>query len=241
MRLWTSAASYIDVHPTFFYESLWNVIGLLLLLFIVTKARRFDGENTWFYFLWYGMEGVSLRSLPSSVWMVSPSRAVRTRIFPPSTQEKSKACMTGCKMEAAVTCGTGSEDALTFTLSCDYAPEGETTVEVLSPDTVAGVKAVLTGDQLKLQYEDLCLDAGTLSDEEVSPLMCPARLMSALRSGWLLEQNEEKVGEIPCLRLCMNRLKKVDEVAYVRFASVYRQFKDIDTFMSELNKLLADK
>ena len=39
----------------------------------------------------------------------------------------------------------------------------------------------------------------------------------------------------------MERLKKVDEVAYVRFASVYRQFKDIDTFMSELNKLLADK
>ena len=39
----------------------------------------------------------------------------------------------------------------------------------------------------------------------------------------------------------MARLKKVDEVAYVRFASVYRQFKDIDTFMTELNKLLADK
>ena len=41
--------------------------------------------------------------------------------------------------------------------------------------------------------------------------------------------------------LVMARLKKVDEVAYVRFASVYRQFKDIDTFMTELNKLLADK
>jgi len=39
----------------------------------------------------------------------------------------------------------------------------------------------------------------------------------------------------------MERLKNVDEVAYVRFASVYRQFKDIDTFMAELNKLLADK
>ena len=37
------------------------------------------------------------------------------------------------------------------------------------------------------------------------------------------------------------RLKKVDEVAYVRFASVYRQFKDINTFMRELNKLLEDK
>lgn len=41
--------------------------------------------------------------------------------------------------------------------------------------------------------------------------------------------------------MVMNRLKKIDEVAYVRFASVYRQFKDIDTFMRELNKLLADK
>ena len=39
----------------------------------------------------------------------------------------------------------------------------------------------------------------------------------------------------------MDRLRKVDQVAYVRFASVYRQFKDIDTFMSELSKLLADK
>ncbi|HIZ94099.1 MULTISPECIES: transcriptional regulator NrdR [unclassified Flavonifractor] len=50
--------------------------------------------------------------------------------------------------------------------------------------------------------------------------------------------------EIPSARigeLVMERLKKVDEVAYVRFASVYRQFKDISTFMEELNKLLAEK
>ena len=50
--------------------------------------------------------------------------------------------------------------------------------------------------------------------------------------------------EIPSARigeLVMERLKKVDEVAYVRFASVYRQFKDISTFMAELNKLLAEK
>ena len=39
----------------------------------------------------------------------------------------------------------------------------------------------------------------------------------------------------------MERLRKGDQVAYVRFASVYRQFKDIDTFMAELNKLLAEK
>jgi transcriptional repressor NrdR len=39
----------------------------------------------------------------------------------------------------------------------------------------------------------------------------------------------------------MERLRSVDQVAYVRFASVYRQFKDIDTFMTELNKLLSEK
>ena len=45
-----------------------------------------------------------------------------------------------------------------------------------------------------------------------------------------------KIGE-----LVMDRLREVDEVAYVRFASVYRQFKDIGTFMTELNKLLVEK
>lgn len=38
--------------------------------------------------------------------------------------------------------------------------------------------------------------------------------------------------------LVMDKLKSLDEVAYVRFASVYRQFKDITTFRDELNKLL---
>ena len=50
------------------------------------------------------------------------------------------------------------------------------------------------------------------------------------------EINSAEIGE-----LVMERLKKVDEVAYVRFASVYRQFKDINTFMAELTKLLEDK
>ena len=49
------------------------------------------------------------------------------------------------------------------------------------------------------------------------------------------ETSTEKIGE-----LVMEHLRDVDEVSYVRFASVYRQFKDIDTFMAELNKLLAE-
>ena len=47
------------------------------------------------------------------------------------------------------------------------------------------------------------------------------------------EISSTKVGE-----LVMDKLKEIDEVAYVRFASVYRQFRDINTFMDELNKLL---
>lgn len=50
------------------------------------------------------------------------------------------------------------------------------------------------------------------------------------------EVTSKKIGEY-----AMERLKIVDEVAYVRFASVYRQFKDINTFMDELNKLLKSK
>ena len=49
------------------------------------------------------------------------------------------------------------------------------------------------------------------------------------------EVTSEYIGE-----LAMEQLKAIDEVAYVRFASVYRQFKDINTFMNELTKLLKN-
>ncbi|MGI6778742.1 MAG: transcriptional regulator NrdR [Acetivibrionales bacterium] len=50
------------------------------------------------------------------------------------------------------------------------------------------------------------------------------------------EVTTREIGEI-----AMSKLKTLDEVAYVRFASVYRQFKDINTFMDELRKLLNEK
>ena len=49
------------------------------------------------------------------------------------------------------------------------------------------------------------------------------------------EVTSDKIGE-----LVMEKLKNIDEVAYIRFASVYRKFKDISTFMEELNKLIAE-
>ena len=75
MELTTTMGTSVAVHPTFLYESLWNVVGLLLLVFIVARARRFDGENTWFYFLWYGLgrfwiEGLRTDSLYLFNWTI---------------------------------------------------------------------------------------------------------------------------------------------------------------------------
>ncbi len=55
--------------------------------------------------------------------------------------------------------------------------------------------------------------------------------------------NGMNMKEIPSTligELVMNELKTVDEVAYVRFASVYRQFKDVNSFMDELKKILGE-
>ncbi len=52
---------------------------------------------------------------------------------------------------------------------------------------------------------------------------------------------DREVTSIHIGELAMDKLKDTDEVAYVRFASVYRQFKDINTFMDELAKLLGEK
>ena len=51
---------------------------------------------------------------------------------------------------------------------------------------------------------------------------------------------EKEVTSVYIGEMVMNKLKDIDEVAYVRFASVYRQFKDLNTFMNELKKLLGE-
>ena len=57
----------------------------------------------------------------------------------------------------------------------------------------------------------------------------------------LQNELEREVRSTEIGELVMEKLKDVDEVAYVRFASVYRKFKDINSFVAELNKLLAEK
>ncbi|MBR2716749.1 MAG: transcriptional repressor NrdR [Oscillospiraceae bacterium] len=57
-----------------------------------------------------------------------------------------------------------------------------------------------------------------------------------LQSSLEREVSSAQIGE-----MIMERLKDLDQVAYVRFASVYRQFKDINTFLEELNKMLKEQ
>lgn len=113
--------------------------------------------------------------------------------------------MAGCTMEALVSCG--QEDLVwEAELRCEYVPGGESTVEVLSPETIAGVRAVLSDTDWHLEYEGESLNAGTLGGEEgISPAACLPRLMSALRDGWLLEENEEEWSGVPCLRLTVDQ------------------------------------
>ena len=59
---------------------------------------------------------------------------------------------------------------------------------------------------------------------------------SSLQNSLEEEVTSGKIGE-----LAMEKLKDIDEVAYVRFASVYRQFKDVSTFVDEVTKLLNEK
>lgn len=56
---------------------------------------------------------------------------------------------------------------------------------------------------------------------------------ATIQNSFEREITSEKIGE-----LAMEKLKNIDEVAYVRFASVYRQFTDVSTFIAEVNKLL---
>jgi len=54
----------------------------------------------------------------------------------------------------------------------------------------------------------------------------------------LQNRMEREISAVEVGELVMDKLRELDEVAYVRFASVYRQFKDINTFRDEVNKLL---
>lgn len=108
--------------------------------------------------------------------------------------------MEGASMEAVVRC---SRENLEWegTLRCEYLPGKESTVEVLAPELIAGVTALVREEGWSLSYEGEVLNVLPVTEEELSPAVCLPRLMDALREGWLLEENRENWGGKECLRL----------------------------------------
>lgn len=101
---------------------------------------------------------------------------------------------------------------------------------------------VIKRDKSREQFDRAKLMRGLLKSCEKRPVSLTQietmadNIETKLQSSLDREITSNAIGE-----LAMEQLKSVDEVAYVRFASVYRQFKDINTFMEELNKLLSEK
>ena len=98
---------------------------------------------------------------------------------------------------------------------------------------------VIKKDNNRETYDRAKIEAGVLRACHKRPI--PAKDINALVDKVELEIFNREEREIPSKiigEMIMNKLKDLDSVAYVRFASVYREFKDVNTFMDELKKIL---
>ena len=113
-----------------------------------------------------------------------------------------------------------------------------TTYEVIETVPIIVVKR----DKSRETFDRNKLTAGILRACEKRPVSLNSiedivnDIESKLQNSVDREVTSKAIGEY-----VMEHLKNLDEVSYVRFASVYRQFKDINTFMEELNKLLKER
>ena len=113
-----------------------------------------------------------------------------------------------------------------------------TTYEIIESVPVIVIKR----DKSREAFDRQKLFNGMLRACEKRPVSL-AQLEEAVDDIEMTIQNslDREVTSIHIGELAMEKIKTIDEVAYVRFASVYRQFKDINTFMDELNKLLNER
>ena len=121
---------------------------------------------------------------------------------------------------------------------CELCGKRFTTYEKLETIPLMVIKK----DNTREVYDRAKIEAGVLHS-------CHKRPVSPQQIGALIDEIENTIfnkeeREIPTSvigELVMDKLKDLDEVAYVRFASVYREFKDVNTFMEEIGKILQNK
>ena len=118
---------------------------------------------------------------------------------------------------------------------CDNCDKRFTTYEKVESIPMVVVKK----DDTRVPYDRTKLEAGIMrachkrpvSVEQITNMV--DEIESVIFNSDSREVSTSIIGE-----LIMEKLQKIDQVAYVRFASVYREFKDVDTFMSELQKIM---
>ena len=101
---------------------------------------------------------------------------------------------------------------------------------------------IIKKDNNREQYDRSKIEGGVLRACHKRPVSTEqiTRMIDDVETE-IFNLEEKEVESTVIGELIMDKLKDLDQVAYVRFASVYRQFKDADTFMSELKKLLDTK
>ncbi len=95
-----------------------------------------------------------------------------------------------------------ADETRQYQVTCDYDPNDGSEIVITAPAELAGVRATVSGDDLKLAYDDLTLSAGTV--EAVSPANCLPWLLRAAASGYVLEEGRETVGDRDCLRMAFD-------------------------------------
>ena len=121
---------------------------------------------------------------------------------------------------------------------CDECGKRFTTYEKV--ETIPLI--VIKKDKNRETYDRSKIESGVVRSCHKRPVSvdqieaCVDEIENKIFNLGVREIESEKIGEI-----VMDQIRDLNQVAYVRFASVYRQFKDADTFMSELKKLLDTK
>lgn len=120
-------------------------------------------------------------------------------------------------------------------LTCNERFTTYETAELVMPQ-------IVKQDGTRESFDEAKLRAGLKRALEKRPVSTEAmetaieRIRQQLRSRGEREIQSRQVGEV-----VMNQLRELDEVAYIRFASVYRQFKDLEAFREEIDRLSADR
>lgn len=121
---------------------------------------------------------------------------------------------------------------------CESCGQRFTTYEKLETIPLMVIKK----DNTRELYDRAKIEAGVIQSCHKRPIS-PQQITAVIDEieNAIFNKEEREVPSSVIGELVMDRLKHLDEVAYVRFASVYREFKDVNTFMEEIGKILKNK